>query len=247
MIRIAKGSIWWIAAVGMCALALSSVATFDSRFTSAAIIFILITIFFIGFFRDPHRMPDHSDLHDNQTLISPADGRVMVIEEGAEGKDGEVQIFMNFHNVHVNRSPIAGTVESIRYRKGSHIPAFTKSSVRNERNELVIANDGVSCTVTQIAGTITRRIVPYLREGDFVERGGRIGMIRFGSRVDVTIPPGFEPTVRRGDIVRAGETVIAVSTPGTNTNTNTSGTPNTPNTYTDTPNASETGNEQYRS
>ncbi len=89
--------------------------------------------------------------------------------------------------------------------------------------------------MTQIAGTITRRIVPYLREGDFVERGGRIGMIRFGSRVDVTIPPGFEPTVQRGDIVRAGETVIAVSTP------------NIPDTYTDAPNASETGNEQYRS
>jgi len=168
MIQIAKGSIWWIAAVGMCALSLSSVATFNSRFTTPAIIFILITIFFIGFFRDPHRTPDHSDLHDNQTLISPADGRVMVIEEGAGGEEGEVQIFMNFHNVHVNRSPIAGTVESIRYRKGGHIPAFTKSSVRNERNELVIANDGVSCMVTQIAGTITRRIVPYLREGDFV-------------------------------------------------------------------------------
>jgi len=236
MIRIAKGSIWWIAAVGMCALALSSVATFDSRFTGAAIIFTLITIFFIGFFRDPHRMPDHSDFHNNQTLLAPADGRVMTIE------NGEIHIFMNFHNVHVNRSPIAGTVESIRYRKGSHIPAFTKSSIRNERNELVIANNGVSCTVTQIAGTITRRIVPYLREGDFVERGGRIGMIRFGSRVDVTIPPGFEPAVHRGDIVRAGETVIAVSTPGTRTSTS-----STSSTHTDTSNASETGNEDDRS
>ncbi len=243
MIRIAKGSIWWIAAVGMCAMALSSVATFNSRFATPAIIFILITIFFIGFFRDPHRTPDHSDVHNNQTLLAPADGRVMTIE------NGEIHIFMNFHNVHVNRSPIAGTVESIKYKKGSHIPAFTKSSSRNERNKFVITNDGVSCTVTQIAGTITRRIVPYLREGDFVERGGRIGMIRFGSRVDVTIPPGFEPTVHRGDIVRAGETVIAVSTPGTNTNT--SGTPNIPDTYTDTctdtSNASETGNEDNRS
>ncbi|RLG19993.1 phosphatidylserine decarboxylase family protein, partial [Methanosarcinales archaeon] len=84
-----------------------------------------------------------------------------------------------------------------------------------ERNEIVIANKDTQCAVTQIAGTVTRRIVSYVKEGDFVQRGGRIGMIRFGSRVDVTIPDNFEVVIRKGDRVRAGETVIAIERSGT--------------------------------
>ena len=209
MIRIAKGSARWILTTGACAVAASVISLFDDRFRIIAYIFILLTVFFIGFFRDPHRIPDYSEIHDDHVLLAPADGRVMAI------KDGAVQIFMNFHNVHVNRTPISGRVRSIRYKKGSHIPAFTKSSSRNERNEIVIANKDTQCAVTQIAGTVTRRIVSYVKEGDFVQRGGRIGMIRFGSRVDVTIPDNFEVVIRKGDRVRAGETVIAIERSGT--------------------------------
>ncbi|MEA1944308.1 MAG: phosphatidylserine decarboxylase [Euryarchaeota archaeon] len=209
MIRIAKGSIWWILTAGACALTASLIAIFDDRFRTTAYFCILLTVFFIGFFRDPHRTPDYSEIHDDHVLLAPADGRVMAIENGA------VQIFMNFHNVHVNRTPISGRVRSIRYKNGSHIPAFTKSSSRNERNEIVIANKDFECVVTQIAGTITRRIVSYVKEGDFVQRGGRIGMIRFGSRVDVTVPDNFEVVIRKRDRVRAGETVIAIERSGT--------------------------------
>ena len=209
MIRLAKGSVRWILTAGACAVTASFVTLFDDRFRTIAYIFILLTVFFIGFFRDPQRTPDYSKSPDDRVLLAPADGRVMAIENGA------AQIFMNFHNVHVNRTPISGRVKSIRYKKGSHIPAFKKSSSRNERNEIVIANKDTECAVTQIAGTITRRIVSYVKEGDFVQRGGRIGMIRFGSRVDVTIPDTFEVVIRKGDRVRAGETVIAIERLGT--------------------------------
>jgi phosphatidylserine decarboxylase len=198
-IWIAKGSIWWILTVWASALISSVAAIYDHGFRIVAYFFILLTIFFLAFFRDPTRVPDPDEVSGRPVMLSPADGRVMAAE------DGEVQIFMNFNNVHVNRTPISGRIKSIRYAKGSHIPAFTKDSARNERNAI----DNVECTVTQIAGTITRRIVSYIKEGDFVKRGDRIGMIRFGSRVDVTIPPGFEPVIQRGDKVYAGKTVIA--------------------------------------
>ena len=206
-IWIAKGSIWWILTVWACALASSVAAFYDPGFRIVAYFFILLTIFFLAFFRDPSRAPDPTEVSARPVMLSPADGRVMTVE------GGEVHIFMNFNDVHVNRTPISGRIKSIRYTKGSHIPAFTKNSARNERNVIVIGNNNVECKVTQIAGTITRRIVSYIKEGDFVGRGDRIGMIRFGSRVDVTIPPGFEPVIRRGDKVHAGETVIAIEYP----------------------------------
>ncbi len=202
-IWIAKGSIWWILTVWACALVSSVAAFYDPGFRTVAYLFILLTIFFLAFFRDPTRAPDPKEVSARPVMLSPADGRVMASE------NGEVHIFMNFNDVHVNRTPISGRIKSIGYTKGSRIPAFTKDSVRNERNAIVIENDDVECTVTQIAGTITRRIVSYIKEGDFVKRGDRIGMIRFGSRVDVTIPSGFEPVIRRGDKVYAGKTVIA--------------------------------------
>jgi len=206
-IWIAKGSIWWILTVWACALISSVAAFYDPGFRIIAYFFILLTIFFLAFFRDPTRAPDPAEVSGRNVLLSPADGRVMAAE------NGEVHIFMNFNDVHVNRTPISGRIKSIGYTKGSHIPAFTKDSVRNERNVVVIENDNIECKVTQIAGTITRRIVSYIKEGDLVKRGDRIGMIRFGSRVDMTIPPGFEPVIRRGDKVYAGKTVIANAVP----------------------------------
>jgi phosphatidylserine decarboxylase len=208
-IWIAKGSIWWILTVWASALISSVAAIYNHGFRIAAYFFISLTILFLAFFRDPTRAPDPDDVSGRPVMLSPADGRVMAAE------NGEVHIFMNFNNVHVNRTPISGKIKSIKYIKGSRIPAFMKGSVRNERNLVVIENDDVECTVTQIAGTVTRRIVPYIKEGDFVKRGDRIGMIRFGSRVDVTIPSGFEPVIQRGDKVYAGKTVIAIRRSGT--------------------------------
>jgi len=208
-IWIAKGSIWWILTVWASALISSVAAIYDHGFRIVAYFFISLTILFLAFFRDPTRTPDPDDVSGRPVMLSPADGKVMAAE------DGEVHIFMNFNNVHVNRTPISGQIKSIKYIKGSRIPAFMKGSVRNERNLVVIENDDVECTVTQIAGTVTRRIVPYIKEGDFVKRGDRIGMIRFGSRVDMTIPPGFEPAIRRGDKVYAGKTIIASRRSGT--------------------------------
>lgn len=207
MIRIAEGSVRWILTAAICALVSVALTVIDERMRSITYFFILLTLFFVAFFRDPHRAPEyHPDIHNGRALLAPADGRIVALGDGA------MQIFMNFHDVHVNRAPVHGQIKAIRYTKGSHIPAFTKNSIRNERNEIIIANKDFDCTVTQIAGTVTRRIVSYIREGDSVQQGQRIGMIRFGSRVDVVIPPGFEPVVHKRDKVRAGETVIAVKT-----------------------------------
>jgi len=116
---------------------------------------------------------------------------------------------MNIHNVHVNRAPLAGKVTHIDYKPGGYIPAFNKDSFVNERNHVVMRTDSGTLELTQIAGVLTRRIVSYVSEGSELKRGERIGMIRFGSRVDVVVPEGYEFTVRANDRVKAGETVIA--------------------------------------
>jgi phosphatidylserine decarboxylase len=158
-----------------------------------------LTVFFLYFFRDPER---HTEM-DNKCMIAPADGKVIDIRQRC------VCIFMNFQNVHVNRSPISGTIRNITYKKGGYIPAFCKDSVRNERNHIFLDSEYGEVRVTQIAGAVTRRIVSYVMEGDTTLQGQKIGMIRFGSRVDVTIPECFEIVCKIGDRVRCGETVVA--------------------------------------
>ncbi len=168
-----------------------------------AVLFIaglLLTIFFLIFFRDPERTPPG----DEDDAVSPADGKVITI------KDRTVSIFMNIHNVHVNRAPLGGTVMRIDYKPGGYIPAFNKDSYVNERNQVAINTEYGNIELTQIAGVLTRRIVSYICEGRNVKRGERIGMICFGSRVDVTIPQVYEFTVGPQDKVKAGETVIAM-------------------------------------
>lgn len=125
-------------------------------------------------------------------------------------QDRTICIFMNIHNVHVNRAPLAGTVTHIDYKPGGYIPAFNKDSYVNERNHVVMKTEHSALEITQIAGVLTRRIVSYISEGSELKRGERIGMIRFGSRVDVIIPKGYEFTVKVNDRVRAGETIIAM-------------------------------------
>ncbi|MDP2766168.1 MAG: phosphatidylserine decarboxylase [Candidatus Methanoperedens sp.] len=167
------------------------------------ILFIIgacLTLFFFIFFRDPERSPPG----DGEDAVSPADGRVISI------RDRTICIFMNIHDVHVNRAPLAGTVMHIDYKPGGYIPAFNKDSDVNERNHVVINTGTGILELTQIAGILTRRIVSYISVGSSVKRGERIGMIRFGSRVDVILQKGYEFTVRVNDKVKAGETIIAM-------------------------------------
>lgn len=158
-----------------------------------------LILFMVVFFRDPERKVEISDMY----MVSPADGTIIDIE------DRKICIFMFFQNVHVNRAPISGKIKEITYKKGGYLPAYRKDSERNERNEFIIHSKYGDVRVTQIAGTVARRIVSYSQVNDIVEQGQRIGMIRFGSRVDVTIPPDFEIIVKKGERVLAGKTIIA--------------------------------------
>lgn len=159
---------------------------------------LALSIFMAFFHRDPERVPT------GEGMVSPADG--LVVEASQE----KVAIFMNPFNVHVNRSPLEGRVTSVEHSDGGHWPAFFRSSSKNERNLIVLDAPEGTVQLTQITGVLVRRIVCYVSPGDFVERGQRIGMIRFGSRVEFSIPSGYNLRVAEGEGVRAGETVVAV-------------------------------------
>lgn len=180
---------------------------------SAIAAFLLISMFIAFFFRNPERhAPDGEGL-----ILAPADGRVLSVgratapETGAESV--RVCTFMSVMNVHINRLPVSGVVRKAVYRAGQFLVAsLDKASEKNERNILVIGDEaGREIVIVQIAGLVARRIVCYLREGDALKRGGRFGLIRFGSRVDIYLPAGTKIDVRPGDRVRAGETVIGRS------------------------------------
>jgi len=174
-----------------------------------------LTIWCIAFFRDPERKAPEGD----NLVICPADGRLLPIVEAvppAELGMGDaprtrLSIFMNVFNVHVNRNPVTGTVLALAYRPGKFFNAsFDKASLHNERMSVrVRAESGHELAVVQIAGLVARRIVCDLVQGQGVRRGDRFGIIRFGSRVDVYLPPGTEVLVAPGLVTRAGETVLA--------------------------------------
>jgi len=169
-----------------------------------AAVFILIAAFMMYFFRDPHRdVPDKPGL-----IISAADGRVTRIDENADDKT--VSVFLSPLDVHINRSPISGTVRRIAYIPGKFLNAdLDKASEDNERQHfLVESEDGVRIGFTQIAGLVARRIMSFVKEGDRVEAGERIGLIRFGSRVDVFLPAGTGSQVLLGQRTIAGETIL---------------------------------------
>lgn len=151
------------------------------------------------FFRDPNRGPATG------RVLSAADGVVQSLDPQPDGRI-RVAVFMNPLNVHVNRAPLAGVVTGVEHRPGGFRPAFDKDSERNERVIWTLETEIGEITVVQIAGALVRRIVPYLAAGQKVEQGERIGLIRFGSRVDVYLPPGVTPAVEVGQKVRAGET-----------------------------------------
>ncbi|MBN2569157.1 MAG: phosphatidylserine decarboxylase family protein [Deltaproteobacteria bacterium] len=175
------------------------------------VLFIVITLYVMWFFRNPERtVPD-----DSKAVVSPADGRVLKVEEAdggdiLEGSFKKISIFMNIFNVHVNRCPCSGVIKTIRYRKGKFFSAnLDKASSQNERNSLVIeTEEGKQIIVVQIAGLVARRIVCWAKEGEVFKRGERFGLIRFGSRLEVFMPVDTEVLVRVGDRVQAGHTKV---------------------------------------
>lgn len=175
---------------------------------------VVATAWCAYFFRDPPRV---TPLRDG-LVVAPADGRVSLIGSAVPPDDlglggqplPRVSIFMSVFDCHVNRSPVSGRIEKIVYRKGLFLNAdLDKASEDNERNSFLIATANRRIAVVQIAGLIARRIVPFVNEGQSVAAGERIGMIRFGSRVDVYLPEGVVPLVAEGQTATAGETVIA--------------------------------------
>lgn len=176
-----------------------------------AVIFVLLTWFSCHFFRDPERVvPQGPGL-----AVSPADGRVIRIDRREDPITGEARlcicVFMNVFSVHVNRAPVQGTVERIRYHAGRFFnAAWDKAATDNERCAYLMRDtEGGQWTMVQIAGLIARRIVCRVDEGDALQRGERFGMIRFGSRVDLYVPEGYSAAVRVGEQVFAGQSVLA--------------------------------------
>lgn len=171
----------------------------------------LLTVFVVQFFRDPARdIPT-----DPEAVLSPADGRIVVVEQATDPYRGvqalKISVFMNVFNVHSNRSPIDGEVERVDYFKGSFVnAALDKASAENERNAvLAVTRSGRPVTFVQVAGLVARRILCYVRQHDSIRRGERYGFIRFGSRVDVYLPDDAIPRVAIGDKVFASSTILA--------------------------------------
>lgn len=176
-----------------------------------ALLLLGVTCFVGHFFRDPERVgPENAD-----AVCSPADGKIIKVTREADPVTGEdrqvIAIFMNVFNVHVNRMPVSGKVELVRYIPGKFVNAsFDKASTDNERNIVVVTGKGNQrFTMVQIAGLIARRIVCWAEPQDKLKRGERFGLIKFGSRVDLYMPDGYVPTVSVGQKVIAGETALA--------------------------------------
>jgi phosphatidylserine decarboxylase len=176
-----------------------------------AFLLTLIALWVAYFFRDPERTGERGE----QVVISPADGKVVLIQEVDEpafmgGRARRVSIFMNVFNVHVNRYPVSGTVKYVQYSPGKFLnAAVEKASAENEQSSVGIETPAGRVLVRQIAGLIARRIVTYSKVGEHVEQAQRMGLIRFGSRVDVFLPLSAVVKVKIGDAPVAGTTVIA--------------------------------------
>jgi len=175
------------------------------------ILSVFLFVIILQFFRNPKLTVQANPVH----VLSPADGKVVVIEETEEteffnDKRIQVSVFMSPINVHINRSPIAGIVTKFKYHPGKYLMAWNpKSSTLNERTSIVIENNGVEVLVRQIAGALARRIVWYVEEGKPIGQGEDIGFIKFGSRVDVFLPLGTKINVQLGEKVKGGASVLA--------------------------------------
>jgi len=195
--------------IGLCALTTVVCAVLSC--VTGTVIFLLLLWFSVFFFRDPERViPMDKDL-----AVSPADGKIIRIYESPDPFTGEkrqcISVFMNVFSVHVNRAPVAGTINKIKYIPGKFVnAAFDKASTDNERCAYsLIDEEKKEWVFVQISGLIARRIICRADEGDKVSRGARIGLIRFGSRVDLYLPEGYSSAVRIGEKVFAGQSILA--------------------------------------
>lgn len=166
--------------------------------------FYVLAAFCLYFFRDPERR-----IPAGPVAVAPADGKLVAIKPTGDGQT-RLSIFLSIFDVHVNRSPIAGKITGVDYNKGEFLIASKEAaSFRNERNVITVAGDGTRVTFSQIAGIVARRIVFTKKTGDQVDKGERVGLIKFGSRADVVLGREWEIVVRRGEHVRGGASVIA--------------------------------------
>ncbi|SPF44077.1 Phosphatidylserine decarboxylase proenzyme [Candidatus Sulfotelmatobacter kueseliae] len=177
-----------------------------------AIIPLLLAFFFLWFFRDPERAIPQEE----GAVVSPGDGKVTDVSTIALGNRSQtrISIFLSVFDVHVNRSPVAGVVREIRYQRGQFLNAMNKvSAEQNEQNIVTLEGDGQKMVFKQIAGLLARRIVFYPKVGDRLERGQRVGLIKFGSRVDVLLDASARVSVKVGDRVKGGASVLAYVQP----------------------------------
>ncbi len=206
---LARGTPWWIGIFSLISIIpiLFYRGGGQPIFIVLAALPLVLNIPLILFFRDPKR-------RIGDGVVSPADGRVLEVYR--DGRYHRINIFMNIHNVHVNRVPVDCQVISVERKHGGYIPAFDKGSERNERVITTIKTRYGTWTITQIAGAVARRIVPYVNGGEELRRGERLGLIRFGSRVDLkfALPKGMEILVKPGDRVLAGASCLAAPLKG---------------------------------
>jgi phosphatidylserine decarboxylase len=202
----------WLFALGAIAIGTSR---HSIGWYLAAVPLVIIALWVVYFFRDPERTGERGE----KLVVSPADGLVVMISDVHEpsfiaGESTRISIFMNVFDVHVNRYPVNGIVRYLKYNKGLFLnAAHDKASLDNEQMSVGIESGSRRILVRQIAGLIARRIVNYARNGDAAEQGVRMGLIRFGSRVDVFIPPASLVRVKVGDRTVAGTTVLAELAP----------------------------------
>jgi phosphatidylserine decarboxylase len=203
-----------IAWAGFIAIGICIIGAFVSK-PAGYILYAVATVFFgmiLFFFRDPDRSPPD----DDNLILAPADGKIVLIKEVEEplyiqGKAVQISIFLSLLDVHVNRLPATGYVEYIKYHPGSYLMAWKKeASSQNERTDIGVKHpDGSKIFFRQITGFLARRIVYHLKEGDRVKAGRRFGMMKFGSRMDILVPPDAELKVRKGVRTTGGETILA--------------------------------------
>jgi len=171
----------------------------------------LFSLFVASFFRDPERQP----LRDEKTILAPADGKILLVEEEenppfSQGRAIKISIFMSVFNCHINRIPMNGKIKEVIYRPGKFFSANKNlASAQNEQNALILLTDeGQEISIVQVAGLIARRIVCWVKTGETVKQGKRFGLIQFGSRVDLYLPPLVRQRIKPGDKVKAGLTIV---------------------------------------
>jgi phosphatidylserine decarboxylase len=183
-------------------------AAYLAQWTLVAVVLVCLALFVFSFFRDPERIIPA----EPGAIVSPGDGRVVVVtDEEDAGRPGKrISIFLAVWNVHVNRAPAAGVITKMEYRPGKFLAAMReRASMENEQNVFTLSTDAGDMVFKQIAGLIARRVVSWKQEGERVARGERIGLVRFGSRVDVWLPKDSEILVKVGENVKGGSSVLA--------------------------------------